>query len=50
VDGAEGTDGIEVTTASLGTRFPSGLFVAQDGHNDSGRQNFKLVRLERILG
>jgi len=50
VDGVAETDGIDVTTASLGERFPNGVFVAQDGFNDSGNQNFKLVPLERILG
>ncbi|MFN8185801.1 MAG: phytase [Gaiellales bacterium] len=49
IDDVEDTDGIEVTTASLGPGFPSGLFVAQDGDNDDANQNFKLVRLERIL-
>jgi 3-phytase len=43
VDGAEETDGIEVTSIPLGERFPAGLFVAQDGHNDDGLQNFKFV-------
>jgi 3-phytase len=50
VDGVAETDGIDVTTAPLGERFPRGVFVAQDGFNDSGNQNFKLVPLERILG
>lgn len=49
VDGAAETDGIDVTTASLGDAFPRGLFVAQDGFNDNGNQNFKLVPLERIV-
>jgi 3-phytase len=44
VDGVEGTDGIDVTTTGLGSGFPHGLFVAQDGSNDVGNQNFKLVR------
>lgn len=50
VDGAEETDGIDVIAAPLGPSFPHGLFVAQDGFNDKGNQNFKLVPLERILG
>jgi hypothetical protein len=49
IDGAEGTDGIDVTTASLGPSFPFGVFVAQDGTNSGGNQNFKLVPLERIV-
>jgi len=43
IDAVEDTDGIEVTTANLGPRFPDGLFVAQDGRNDRGNQSFKLV-------
>ncbi len=50
VDGAEETDGIDVLATPLGPAFPHGLFVAQDGFNDKGNQNFKLVPLERILG
>lgn len=48
IDGAENTDGMDLTTASLGPDFPRGLFVAQDGQNDSGNQNFKLVPWQRI--
>ncbi len=36
--GADSTDGIEVTAAALGTRFPQGLFVAMN----SGGRNFLL--------
>mgnify|MGYP000299497654 CR=1 FL=1 len=51
LDGAEETDGIDVTTANLGGKFSKGLFVVQDGFNDKGskNQNFKLVPLEAIL-
>jgi 3-phytase len=53
-DGTTDTDGIDVSTASLGSSFPSGLFVAQDGTNTtpSGTtesQNYKLVPLQHIL-
>jgi 3-phytase len=44
VDGVELTDGIAMTTAALGDRFPHGVFVAHDGRNGSANQNFKLVR------
>lgn len=44
IDAARDTDGIDVTTAALGARYPQGLFVARDGENDRGNQNFKLVR------
>jgi 3-phytase len=49
IDGTDGTDGIDVTTADLGPAFPSGVFVSQDGKNDRGAQNFKLVPLQEIL-
>lgn len=49
VDGAEETDGIDVTTANLGPAFPNGMFVAQDGFNNNGNQNFKLVPLQSII-
>lgn len=50
VDGASETDGIDVTSASLGSAFPRGVFVAQDGDNTAptAAQNFKLVPWERI--
>ncbi len=48
IDGAEKTDGIDVTTAALGPSFPAGLFVAQDGVNEGG-QNYKLVPLQDVL-
>ncbi len=43
IDRVSATDGIEVTNFNLGPDFPLGLLVAQDGHNDDGNQNFKLV-------
>jgi 3-phytase len=49
IDGTSDTDGIDVTTANLGPAFPSGVFVAQDGENDDGAQNFKLVPLHTLL-
>jgi 3-phytase len=48
IDGTEDTDGIDVSTANLGPAFPKGLFVAQDGTNDKGNQNFKLVPYQSI--
>lgn len=50
VDGTSGTDGIDVTAMALGPAFPSGVFIAQDGSNSGGNQNFKLVPLQQILG
>jgi 3-phytase len=43
--GIDEADGIDATTATLGPRYPLGLFVAQDGRNGGGDRNFKLVRL-----
>lgn len=48
IDGVVATDGIDVTNVSLGPNFPYGVFVAQDGANDNGNQNFKLVPWEAI--
>ena len=43
IDAVSDTDGIDATSASLGPAFPQGVFMAQDGKNDGGNQNFKLV-------
>lgn len=45
----EETDGIALATGNFGSRFPKGLFVAQDGHNGQHAQNFKLVSWADIL-
>ncbi|MFT7545073.1 MAG: 3-phytase [Gammaproteobacteria bacterium] len=42
IDGAEETDGIDVTSRAL-PGFPKGLFIVQDGFNDAEKQNFKFV-------
>jgi 3-phytase len=49
VGATEETDGIEVMTGDFGTGFPGGLFVAQDGQNGAGAQNFKLVAWDDIV-
>lgn len=50
IDGTSDTDGIDVTSTPLGSAFPRGVFIAQDGDNTSpdAAQNFKLVPWERI--
>jgi len=48
-DGTQHTDGIDITSASLGSAFPGGLFVAQDGQQPGANQNFKLVPWDAIL-
>jgi len=47
-DGVSITDGIDVSTANLGPDFPFGVFVAHDGNNDDGNQNYKLVPWNEI--
>lgn len=54
-DGVTGTDGIAITSAPLGPRYPRGLFVAQDDENThpAATQNFKYVSwadIEDALG
>jgi 3-phytase len=48
IDATSGTDGIDVSSAALGSLFPRGLFVVQDGNNQEENQNFKLVPWETI--
>ncbi len=52
-DGCSRTDGIAAYAGDLGPAFPQGLFVCQDNNNaapgNSGEQNFKLVRLEKVV-
>ena len=52
IDGTQETDGIDVTNLNLGTQFPNGFFIVQDGDNKDGdtkvTQNFKLVAWEKI--
>ncbi len=51
-DGVQGTDGLDVTSVSLGSKFPFGVLVVQDGSNtDNGKaapQNFKVVRWDSV--
>jgi len=49
IDSVEETDGIDVTTANLGPLFPQGVIVVQDGINDKGNQNFKLVPYQQVF-
>ncbi|MEP4889307.1 MAG: phytase [Aliiglaciecola sp.] len=45
LDGVSETDGLELTSISLGSKLPDGLLVVQDGRNrlPIAPQNFKLV-------
>lgn len=49
VDGVSETDGIELAPGDFGPDYPGGLFVAQDGNNPGGAQNFKLVDWGGVL-
>jgi len=50
LDGASETDGLEVTSAALGDRYPAGLLVVQDGRNIAPEepQNFKFVSWQDV--
>lgn len=50
VDGTEETDGLAVSSSYLGSDYPKGLLVVQDGFNrlPNANQNFKLVSWEQI--
>ncbi len=45
IDGSQETDGLEVTAMPLGSRYPKGVLVVQDGFNmpAGSAQNFKIV-------
>jgi 3-phytase len=51
IDGASETDGLDLTSAPLGERYPAGLLVVQDGRNiaPEERQNFKFVSWQDVL-
>lgn len=49
LDGTSETDGIELAVGDYGPGFEQGLFIAQDGDNGGGTQNFKLVSWAAIL-
>lgn len=45
----EETDGIALALGDFGPDYPGGLFIAQDGHNGTAAQNFKLVSWAEVL-
>lgn len=55
-DGSEECDGAAALNEPLGRRYPRGLLVVQDGHDDAGgtegrtATNFKFVDLGEVLG
>ena len=50
IDGASETDGLTVTSADLGGKYPQGLVVVQDGRNllPNDHQNFKMLSWKKI--
>lgn len=50
IDGVSETDGLAVTTESLGRTFPNGILVVQDGFNlmPNEAQNFKVIAWDKI--
>ncbi|MGV3482325.1 MAG: phytase [Sphingobium sp.] len=48
VGATEETDGIDLVTGDFGPAYPGGLFIAQDGFNEAGAQNFKLVAWDDV--
>jgi 3-phytase len=54
IDGVSETDGIDVINLNLGSDYPKGVFIAQDGYNYDGenivQQNFKIVKWDDIAG
>jgi 3-phytase len=50
IDGASETDGIDVISTPLGSNFPFGLVIVQDGRNlmPAEDQNYKVVPWESI--
>lgn len=48
-DATQETDGLDATSAPLGTRFPKGIIVVQDGDNPDANQNFKILSAEGML-
>lgn len=51
LDGSSETDGLEATATALGTMFPKGVMVVQDGDNTNPKQpqNFKLIDWQSVV-
>lgn len=52
IDGTCETDGIDVINLHMGSNYPKGFFIAQDGENETNgkenTQNFKIVPWEEV--
>jgi myo-inositol-hexaphosphate 3-phosphohydrolase len=44
---------LDITTLNLGTEFPNGILVLQDGYNtkngEDEPQNFKIISTDKVL-
>ena len=51
IDGSSETDGLDVVSVPLGSDYPAGLLVVQDGRNlmPAMRQNFKYVSWQDVM-
>lgn len=53
VDEVNDTDGLDITSINLGTSFPEGILVVQDGRNEdtssNNTQNFKYISTKDVL-
>lgn len=51
IDAVSETDGIEVFSGAIGSKFPGGLLVVQDGSpgGENRHQNFKLICWDEVL-
>ena len=50
IDDVSETDGIALTSCATSPQFARGIFLAQDGDNRGGNQNFKMYRWQDIAG
>jgi 3-phytase len=49
-DATSETDGLDITSLSIGKLYPYGMLVVQDGHDlPSKKQNFKMIRAEKVF-
>jgi len=48
IDTTSDTDGIDMMLGDFGPDYPGGIFVAQDGDNGDGTQNFKFLSWDAI--
>ncbi len=53
IDGVEETDGLDICSLPLGSQYPRGVLIVQDGFNYDGdtlkSQNFKIIDNQQVL-